>query len=227
MDHLLDNPVWNALISGNKSFSNDNDRAKFFPKSVSPFVALRENTAENLMILHDLVPAGSTSLLITHDEMEIPAPWKLLQRIKGLQMIFNGDADPSETGEGMSALTDEHIPQMLALTKLTNPGPFAERTIDFGHYCGVFDGDKLVAMAGQRMYPTPYSEISAVCTHPDYTGKGYARRLLMYQVNRMQTSGIIPYLQVRFDNYRAIKVYESIGFETRAEIYFSAMLSSN
>jgi predicted GNAT family acetyltransferase len=117
-------------------------------------------------------------------------------------------------------LTNVHVPQMLALTKLTNPGPFAERTIDFGHYEGIFEGDKLVAMAGQRMHAFNYAEVSAVCTHPDHTGRGYARLLLLHQLQRIKAASDIPFLHVRYDNERAIKVYESLGFETRTEVYF-------
>ena len=112
---------------------------------------------------------------------------------------------------------------MLALTKLTNPGPFASRTIDFGHYYGVFDGGKLVAMAGQRMHIEDYTEISAVCTHPDYLGRGYAKQLLLGQIHRMRAAGNIPILHVRKNNERAVKVYESIGFTPRTTIHFNIL----
>ncbi len=82
---------------------------------------------------------------------------------------------------------------MLTLTQLTNPGPFAARTIDFGHYYGIFEGDKLVAMAGQRLHAFEYAEISAVCTHPDHSGRGYARELLLHQLHRIQTAKNIPF----------------------------------
>ena len=109
---------------------------------------------------------------------------------------------------------------MLALTKLTNPGPVAERTVDFGHYFGIFDKGKLVAMAGQRMHVYNYAEISAVCTHPDYLGRGYAKQLLQLQIQRTLAAGEVPFLHVRFDNDRAINVYESLGFVTRKTIHF-------
>ena len=116
---------------------------------------------------------------------------------------------------------------MLALTKLTNPGPFASRTIDFGHYQGIFEGNSLVAMAGQRLHVFNYAEVSAVCTHPDHTGKGYARGLLVHQINRITSLGEIPYLHVRSDNDRAIKVYESLHFTTRCHVWFYVIQNSN
>ena len=85
---------------------------------------------------------------------------------------------------------------------------------------GIFEGEKLVAMAGQRLHVFNYAEISAVCTHPDYLGRGYAKQLLIHQINRIKTASEIPFLHVRYDNDRAIKVYESLGFSTRREIYF-------
>jgi predicted GNAT family acetyltransferase len=142
-------------------------------------------------------------------------------------MIHTEQIAPANTESKLTVLTEEHIPRMLALTKLTNPGPFAERTIEFGHYYGIFDGDKLVAMAGQRLHAFEYAEISAVCTHPDYAGRGYARELLSYQVHRIKAASGIPFLHVRCDNKRAIKVYEDLGFSTRREIYFHIMEKAN
>ena len=116
---------------------------------------------------------------------------------------------------------------MLSLTKLTNPGPFLERTIEFGHYRGIFDGEELVAMAGQRMHSFNYAEISAVCTHPDYLGRGYARQLLLNQAQRIQAEGNIPYLHVLSTNERALKVYTGLGFVTRKEMYFYVLQKAN
>ncbi|MFD2144721.1 GNAT family N-acetyltransferase [Mucilaginibacter antarcticus] len=134
-------------------------------------------------------------------------------------MIYKGDIKPIDDSP-LRELNATHIQQMLALTKLTNPGPFKERTIEFGHYRGIFDGDKLVAMAGQRMNPLPYAEISAVCTHPDYAGRGYAKLLMQQQINRITSEGNVPFLHVRRDNPHAIKIYEGMGFETRTVMHF-------
>jgi predicted GNAT family acetyltransferase len=222
MNHVLDNPAWNALISGNKNLSNGTESVKYFSKDVSPFIGLKENSIENLQLLHDLVPAGSISGFISPVEMEIPEPWKVVQCVKSLQLMYE-DETPENAQSELITLTDNDIPQMLALTKLTNPGPFAPRTIDFGHYRGVFDGDQLVAMAGQRLHASPYAEISAVCTHPDHLGKGYARQLLTYHIQRIRAASGKPYLHVRHDNYRAINVYHGIGFTTRTSLYFYMM----
>jgi ribosomal protein S18 acetylase RimI-like enzyme len=223
MEHVLDNPAWNALISGNKSLSYGNDQVKYFDPSVSPFVALNENTEDNFNLLYDLLPHDGPVLFVTPGEIEIPGAWKVLRTISGVQMVFDVLRSEEAPQLDLVQLTDDHIPQMLALTNLTNPGPFAARTIDFGHYQGVFEDDKLVAMTGQRLHPFNYAEVSAVCTHPDHTGKGYARALLLSHINRIKAAGEIPFLHVRGDNERAIKVYESLGFATRIKVSFYLM----
>ena len=107
---------------------------------------------------------------------------------------------------------------MIALTQLTEPGPFLQRTIEFGNYKGIFSSEELVAMAGQRMHPYNYVEISAVCTHPGYTGNGYARSLMNDQIRKIVEEGNIPFLHARDDNKHAIELYKRIGFTVRAEM---------
>jgi ribosomal protein S18 acetylase RimI-like enzyme len=220
MEHVLDKPAWGALTSGNKHLANGNEQVKYFDKEVSPFVGLREITADNFKLLHDLIPYDRPVLFVAPVETDIPAPWSVLNVIKGFQMVCDNPAEQEDTSADITLLTNEDITQMLPLAKLTNPGPFASRTIEFGHYHGVFDKEQLVAMAGQRMHTFNYAEISAVCTHPDHIGKGYARQLLLHQINRIRAAGDIPYLHVRYDNDRAVKLYERLGFTTRTNVYF-------
>lgn len=219
MEHVLDNPAWNALISGNSDLANGNELVKYFDKEVSPFVGLKENTTDNLMLLHGVID-DSPRLLVSITEVKIPAPWKLLQHIKGYQMVFDTTVNIADTPSPIIPLTAAHIPQMITLTALTNPGPFSLRTIDFGHYQGVFEDERLVAMAGQRLHALPYAEVSAVCTHPDFNGRGYAKQLLIQQINRIKAANETPYLHVKYDNDRAINVYESLGFVKRTPVSF-------
>jgi hypothetical protein len=188
MANVLDNPAWNALISGNKNFANGRGPVRFFDKEVSPFAALEENTAENLQVLYKQIPHSGPIFICTPAELEILAPWKVIRVIQGFQMVHNGPAMPDEGKAGLIPLQNKHVPEMIALARLTNPGPFESRTIEFGHYHGIFEGGKLVAMAGQRLHAFNYAEVSAVCTHPGYTSKGYARQLLIGQVNRIKAS---------------------------------------
>ncbi|TKK65977.1 GNAT family N-acetyltransferase [Ilyomonas limi] len=221
MTPVLDNPVWHALISGNKALALGTDTVKVFPKEISPIVGLQEYTTANFNILYDITSFDRTIVLFSAEDQVIPDSWRVLHRISGLQMVYAGSPLPElRDDEEIISLTDEHISQMLLLTKLTNPGPFAARTIDFGYYQGILKDGELVAMAGQRLHLYNYAEISAVCTHPHHTGKGYARQLLLRQMYRMLAAGNTPFLHVRNENSRAINVYKNIGFETRKEMYF-------
>jgi ribosomal protein S18 acetylase RimI-like enzyme len=220
MEHVLDSPAWHALNTHNREFSFGNDRARYFDREVSPFAAIKEISEENFRKLHDAVGHESTILFMTPVEVEIPSFWKQVALIKGIQMVSDPSTKLEKVAIELKPLSDEHVSQMLELTKLTNPGPFDSRTVDFGHYVGIFEGDKLAAMAGQRLHIPGHTEISAVCTHPDHTGKGYARQLLLHHLHRIRAAEETPYLHVRADNERAIKVYKSLGFAKRTDMYF-------
>lgn len=226
MEHVLDNPAWNALISGNQPLSFGSQSVRYFDKEVSPFAAFKENTEDNFLLLHAILPHNGPVLFVTPIEIKIPPVWKVLRVISGFQMVYEELETLPETSMDLVNLSDEHIPPMVALIQLTHPGPFASRTIDFGHYKGIFEENKLVAMAGQRLHAFNYTEVSAVCTHPDYTGKGYARQLLLAQLRRMKAAATIPFLHVRDDNERAIKVYRDLGFYTRSNVYFYFMVKA-
>ncbi|PWK78691.1 FR47-like protein [Mucilaginibacter oryzae] len=220
MHYLLDNPAWHAMKTGNKAFAIANDNTGYFPKEISPFIGSPEISEDHFKLLYDTIPFESHFIFIAPQDIEIPGMWETVAYLQCLQMVLDAAAPAEADHEDIVPLNDRHIPQMLELTKLTNPGPFAERTIQFGHYRGIFDGDKLVAMAGQRLNPVPYAEISAVCTHPDYLGRGYAGKLLLNQAHRIREAGGIPFLHVKAGNERAIKVYGKLGFVTRKEMSF-------
>lgn len=220
MAHVLDNPVWNALISGNKSLAEGVAGVKYFASDVSPFVGFVTPALPDFGLLHSLMPAERRLGVVSPVPMGIPAPWQVVQQIQVLQLIQTTPVVAAVAEPPPIALGSERVPAMLALTARTNPGPFFSNTIAFGYYTGIFDGNELVAMAGQRMHPEPYAEISAVCTHPDYLGRGYARQHIQHQAQRIRAAGNIPFLHVRNDNSGAIKLYQSLGFATRWEMSF-------
>jgi ribosomal protein S18 acetylase RimI-like enzyme len=222
MAHILDNPVWNALTSHNHHLGTITDQYAYFDPAVSPFMALAIPDSFHLAQLYKTAPSRAHSILVSNTKLD-PAPWKKIAIIDGYQMVYQGPQHRDLVNMEIEQLLETHIPQMLALTALTKPGPFVERTIDFGHYEGIFHTVHLTAMAGQRLHLNGYAEVSAVCTHPDHLGKGYARHLLLRQINRIQTNGETPFLHVKCDNERAIGLYESLGFKTRTKIYFHVL----
>ncbi len=231
MAHVLDNPIWNALITGNAALAEGDDEVKLFPADVAPFAGLRVIDPGHLTRLYERVAQDRVVAIVSPVPIEIRAEWKVVFPVQALQMVYNPAppptapasaapprASPARVEPQLVALDDRHIPAMLKLTALTNPGPFYERTILFGNYTGIFDGSQLVAMAGFRMHPGDFIEVSAVCTRPDHLGRGYARTLIMHLVGEIVKRNCTPFLHVRSDNTRAIEVYKQLGFTTRHEM---------
>ena len=223
MEHFLHNPVFNALISGDKNLNVGDDTVKYFDEAVSPFVGFEETYTNGFVDLHEMLPAGRRILYATPGNISEPQGWELRHEIKGLQFIYEGGTETEEEFHNIIPLNSSHVNQMIELATLTKPGPFGPRTIDFGHYNGIFDKDKLVAMTGQRLHVQNFTEISAVCTHPDYTGKGYAYTLLKQQLQIILQLQQRPFLHVRADNERAIALYEWMGFTISRPMNFYFM----
>lgn len=118
--------------------------------------------------------------------------------------------------ESIVELGDADATEMLELTTLTKPGPFAKRTHQLGTYLGIRRNGKLVAMAGERLKIPGFIEVSAVCTHPEHSGKGFARILMTEVMRRIVDREETPFLHVRESNQHAIALYEKLGFGKRA-----------
>jgi predicted GNAT family acetyltransferase len=218
MNHPLDNPAWNALISGNKNFSKGNEQIKYFDSEVAPFVGFAHYSTDKSDILYDMTSDQRTLAIISPKEIIISNQWNIIEHMKVLQMVYKHSASPITASKNLIQLQEEHVPEMIALTGMTHPGPFLKKTIEFGNYYGIFNDDKLVAMAGQRLNVNAYMEISAVCTHPDYLGKGYASELITDQIYRIKAEANIPFLHVKDDNTTAITLYKKLGFEQRKQL---------
>ena len=224
MEELLQNPVYNALLSGDRHLSIGNDQVKFFDEQVSPFAGFETGYTNGFTDLYDLLPAGRKILYATPSFIEEPTGWKIRHEIKGLQFVYTADREPEQIFPGIIPLGPAHVDEMVQLAALTKPGPFGTKTIDFGYYFGIFEREKLAAMTGQRLHVQHFSEISAVCTHPDFTGKGYAFRLLQHQVQLIIQQGQQPFLHVREDNDRAIALYQRLGFTISRSMNFYFMV---
>ncbi|MFD0764666.1 GNAT family N-acetyltransferase [Mucilaginibacter lutimaris] len=217
MQHVLDNPIYNALSGGNNHLSAGEDNVLHFRRDVAPFAGLNEFTDENFGALQHQITDGGPYVFFSPNEITFPEPWEVVKAFEMKQMVYDGPMPEVDSSVQITDLGEEYIPEMIALTQLTAPGPFLQRTIEFGEYTGIFADGKLVAMAGQRMQPLPYVEISAVCTHPDHLGKGYAGLLLNEQIRRIMAVDKIPFLHVLKDN-PAVRVYERVGFKSRKQI---------
>lgn len=217
--HVLDNPAWNAMSSFNSHLALGNERVKFFPEAVGPFAGLKNYDERSFLELYELIAPQQIIAIPVCNRISIPKCWKVKDIYDVPQLIFNQNALPSISFPGIVPLSRKNVPQMIALTQLTQPGPFLQRTIEFGNYTGIFNSGKLVAMAGQRMHANQYVEISAVCTHPDHTGKGYGKSLMNHLVCKIVKEGNIPFLHVKAGNEHAINLYKHLGFTVRSAMY--------
>jgi ribosomal protein S18 acetylase RimI-like enzyme len=220
---LLHNPVFNALLTGDRHLSFGNELVRYFDEQVSPFAGFKEGYKNGFGDLYDIFPSGREILYANPIPISIPAGWQLRHAIKGLQFVYEKVNELNTVFSEIIPLAEMHVMQMMALAKLTRPGPFGLKTIDFGSYYGIFEKDKLVAMTGQRLHVKNFTEVSAVCTHPDHTGKGYAFKLMQHQLQIILKLNQHPFLHVREDNQRAIALYHRLGFTISRPMNFYFM----
>lgn len=168
-------------------------------------------------IAEALLP-GSSVVLITTDAIPTPPGLELIASRPLYHMVALRPQLQAVTAD-LVPLMEADVPQMMALVELTRPGPFFRRTIEFGGYLGVFEGERLVAMAGERKHVDRFSEVSAVCTHPDYRGRGYARQLVSAVAGAILARDEVPFLTTFADNATAIRTYEALGFEIRRPMH--------
>ncbi len=223
MNHPLHNPVYQALVSRDQRLSHGDGKVKFFNEEVSPFAGFEQDYEKGFSDLHEQLAPGRKILYAIPSPIPHPGGWEIRHEIEGLQFVYEGEAGIETEFPNIMPLGEIHVEEMMQLAALTKPGPFGPRTIDFGSYFGIFEKDKLVAMTGQRLHVDNFTEISAVCTHPDHTGKGYAFTLLQHQLHLIQQQGQQPFLHVREDNKRAISLYERMGFVVSRPMYFYFM----
>lgn len=221
--HPLDRPVWASLSSVHRSLSVGSADALRFQDEINPFAAAPDESPESMAALGDLLRTAGTLVLAQRPVPKCPANGRITGEHVALQMIYDGPPLPQKNDIQMEPLGPEDVPAMVELATLTNPGPFARRSHELGQFWGVKSGGRLVAMGGERMKSPGYVELSGICTHPDFLGRGYAAALCTRIINDILDRGDTPYLHVFADNTRAIAVYEALGFRTRARINVVAL----
>jgi predicted GNAT family acetyltransferase len=209
----LDNPIWNALTGAHRSMARSNGRAARYASDVSPLTGLADASAEAFADMRELVGPTESVALFTAAPLVVPDEWETKRTRMMQQMVCAEGVDPPPADIAMLTLAD--IPDMLALTALAQPGPFLPRTIEMGNYFGIRASDgRLIAMAGERLKLDGFTEISAVCTHPDFRGRGYGGALVAYVAAQILSQHKTPFLHVVPENL-AIKVYERVGLRIR------------
>jgi ribosomal protein S18 acetylase RimI-like enzyme len=210
---VLDNAIYTSLTGPHGSLAERRGRAVRYPVDMSGFAALPDGPRpEDWRDLAQLT-SGAEGVAVAKLGVEPPAGWITLSRFSVVQMVGDG-VDGRPDGEAVH-LTTADVPEMLELVARTKPGPFAPRTIEMGAYVGFRPAGRLIAMAGQRFRPPGWTEISAVCTAPEFRGLGLATRLVLALADEIQQRGDTPFLHVVASNTKAIALYEALGFTAR------------
>ena len=222
----LDNPAWLALSGEQREFGLVGERAARYQVDVSPIAAVADQSAEALQELAGFVePAGVVAVV---DPGEPPKDlWRLATVVPLTQWYCPDPVQEQPTDLDWVELGDARAPDMYRLVKETDPGPFERRTHLLGDYVGVIRDGNLVAMAGERICLPGFREVSAVCTDPGFTGRGYAEALVREIAVRQQRLGCVPFLHVRIGSpaeRQASRVYEKVGFVRRKELGMSILV---
>ena len=193
-----------------------------YDPTVGLFAATADGTAGSLAGLAALVPLGGEIYLQLDEAVAPPPGFVLVRAALAVQMVADA-IEGAPPASAFEVLTPADASEMLALATLTKPGPFAERTHELGRFVGIRQDGRLVAMAGERMKPGFYTEVSGVCTHPEHRGRGYAAGLMREVARAILARGETPFLHAYADNLGAIALYERLGFVIRSQSLLVAL----
>ncbi|HET9389727.1 MAG TPA: GNAT family N-acetyltransferase [Steroidobacteraceae bacterium] len=214
----LDRPAWASLTTFHASLSVGNASARRYLSDVNMFASTCDETLAHLSALAELVRPGEQVIVLQVPQIVVPPGFSMLKRASGVQMLASRRAHFAGATEDIVELTDLDAPEMLALARLTEPGPFLPRTHRMGKFIGIRRDGRLAAMAGERFRFPGYTEVSGVCTHPDFRGRGYARALSSAVAASIEARGERAFLHAWKTNRPAISLYESLGFQLCAEV---------
>ena len=215
---LLDNLFWHALAGPQAHFAVGGDEVRRFAPGFSPIVGFADPAHPKLDALIPFCQSGE-QFYCDGWSGAVPAGWQVDAEARMQKMIWRAPMPATDEAPEAVRLAPEQIPQILELVGLTRPGPFGPRTIELGEYYGLVEpgSGRLMAMAGERCAAGPLREISGVCTHPDFQGRGLARRLMAKLIRRQMARGETPVLHVMSINEGAIALYKRMGFDAHRE----------
>ena len=216
-EDVLDNPVWFSLTETHYNHCIDYGNVKFYLTDYTPFGAFvkDEDTTDAIEKHSKLIKA----FFIVGKKPKMPSTLKPPIRYVGLQMILYKNID-YPISERIIELDETHYQDLISLIKLVYPEYFKEKTNTLGRYYGIYKNQKLVAITGERMQTHNFTEISAVITHPEYLGRGYAKQLITHTTNKIFKKNKIPFLHVDETNLGPINLYQKLGFTTRRKLEF-------
>jgi predicted GNAT family acetyltransferase len=223
---LLERPPWSALTTVHSDFALANDLARRYRPAIAPMAGLCEISDASLNALAALMSPGDVVGLFGLEPVSEAGDLLVVAHKHIEQMTCDRQDNSLYTGH-ISELTSADVPDMLHLVELTKPGPFAAGAIVLGSYFGIRCAGKLIAMAGERMRFDGFTEISAVCTHPEYRGCGYASSLVRALVRQIIARGETPFLHLYSDNATAAALYTKLGFTQRRTLIVTVLRRVN
>ena len=219
----LDHPVWNSLNERHLALSVGGALARRYDPNINVFAAACDDSLGALEALSDLPETGEMIFLLQVGEIAYPSGFEILKSGSGVQMVAPAPIETISGPDVIVRLGDAHAADMLALATLTEPGPFLAETHKMGRFWGIVRDGRLAAMAGERFQLPGFTELSGVCTHPDFEGEGLGKRLSAHVAHDVQARGETPFLHAWSSNTRAIGLYERLGFKTRAAVQAVAL----
>lgn len=217
-EKLFANPTWHALRSKHREFAKCAGEACRYPAEVVPLAAIRAPGAGPMLQLRSLFDAGESAWIIGEEYAEVPG-LVCEETLKCLQMVLPDGVSVPDTEIEIETLSDANAGEMVALTTLAFPGFFRPRTCEMGSYYGVRSpSGELIAMGGERLKLDGFTEISAVCTHPSFRGRGLAAAIIWQVVREHRKEGVVSWLHVASTNQRAAELYLRMGFEEIREV---------
>ena len=224
MPHPLDRPAWNALNTRQAAISTGDDHARRYALEIGCFGACAGTDAASIASLLRLNPQGGGLTLMETPDFILPPHVPVASSDACHQMVLHQILPHrSPTNVDAAPMDDTDAADMLELATLTRPGPFFARTHQLGGFIGVRHEGRLIAMAGERIKPPGFAEVSGVCTHPDFRGRGLAGALIRMVATKILERGEVPFLHVYAYREAAIALYRSIGFEVRAPITMTVL----
>jgi predicted GNAT family acetyltransferase len=217
-EKLFANPVWHALHSEHQEFAICAGDACRYPAAVVPLAAIRAPGAGPMLQLRSLFGTGESAWIIGEEYAEVPGLIRE-ETLECLQMVLPDEVRVPDREAEIVKLTDANAGEMVALTTLAFPGFFRQRTCEMGSYYGVRSpSGELIAMGGERLKLDGFTEISAMCTHPSFRGRGLAATIIWQVVREHRKEGVVSWLHVASANRRAAELYLRIGFEEIREV---------